>query len=102
MGTSLEDGAAMTATYVEFLDDAAWDTEREAVVVTGVLRVDGRPRHVRCVIAREALEALVRAPAELPPLRVFRDFEATLAKTAAQRARADADEVVLGRRDIRR
>jgi len=94
-------GADMSAAHVDFLDDATWDAEREAVEVTAVLTHDGRPRHVRCVIGREALDALVRAPGELPPLRLFRDFEATLAKTAARRARADADEIVLGRRDVR-
>ena len=91
----------MAGTHVDFLDDATWDAEREAVSVTVVLARDGRPRHVRCVIAREALDALVRAPGTLPPLRLFRDFEATLAKAAARRARADADEIVLGRRDVR-
>lgn len=91
----------MTVDQVDFLDDVAWDAEREAVTVTAVLNAQGRPRHVRCVIGREALDALVRAPGDLPPLRVFRDFEATLAKAAARRAHPETPEIVLGRRDVR-
>lgn len=85
---------------VDFLDDATWNAEREAIEVTAVVPEAARPRHVRCVIAAEALNALTRAPAALPPLRLFRDFEPTLAKAAARRYDPRAGEIVLGRRDI--
>ncbi len=91
----------MPASQLDFLDDATWNAEREAVEVTAVVPDSARPRHVRCVIATEALAALTRAPGELPPLRVFRDFEPTLARAAARRYDPRAGEIVLGRRDVR-
>ena len=91
----------MAASRLDFLDDAVWNAEREAVEVTAVIAESERPRHVRCVIGAEALDELIRAPGHLPPVRLVRDFEPTLTRAAARRYDSRVDEIVLGRRDVR-
>lgn len=90
----------MTLAKVDFLDDATWNDEREAVEVTAIVASEGAQRRVTCVISKEALDSLVRTPSALPLLRVFRDFESGLAKVAARRQDNRADEVVITRRDV--
>lgn len=91
----------MTATDIELLDDATWNAEREAVEVTAIVKAPGPQRRVLCVVAQEALDELVRAPAPLNPVRLVSDFETRIAAAAARRVDLRSPEVVLSRRDFR-
>ena len=85
---------------LRFLDDARWNPERECVEATALIAgMDGEMR-VTCAVAREALEGLVRASGHLDPIRLFRDFEGTLARIAGQRHDPRIGEIVITGRDI--
>lgn len=87
---------------VVFLDDAAWNAERECVEVTALVAPPGGcERRIRCAVSWEALESGVRLASPGDPLRLFRDLETRVAQVVARKLRPNDPEVVVTRRDIR-
>lgn len=91
---------------VRFLEDARWNGERDCVEVTALIEQGGASRQVPCAVTEDALAALVRGPGPQNPLRVFSDFEATLAQAATRHlppggsGRPQPPEIAITRRDL--
>ncbi|WP_161958786.1 DUF1488 family protein [Ferruginivarius sediminum] len=87
---------------VTLLEDARWDAERECVVVTALVAGEGAPRYVPCAVSLEALESRVTTPSPADPLRLLRDFETEVATAVARKVSAQAPEIVITSRDLKR